>query len=198
MVDLTDPGPHRSTTRWGPGWRTRSWAWWSVRTPHTHGCGSERRRWPKTAGSSSGCNVENASTGIGICAEVNLAGSSWRSGGGRLVALAVVAGDGSSRSSPADVAASSSTSSAATELLVATDRGCRDPRRTASPRLRSGRRRRPERTDPAPEDTCRRSRSSTSSRTKRDGGELSDEQIRWFIENFTDSARSPTSRPRPC
>ena len=41
-----------------------------------------------------GCNVENASTGIGICAEVNLAGQLVASGGGRLVALAVVAGDG--------------------------------------------------------------------------------------------------------
>ena len=41
-----------------------------------------------------GCNVENASMGIGICAEVNLAGQLVASGGGRLVALAVVAGDG--------------------------------------------------------------------------------------------------------
>lgn len=41
-----------------------------------------------------GCNVENASTGIGICAEVNLAGALVASGGGTLVALAVVAGDG--------------------------------------------------------------------------------------------------------
>lgn len=41
-----------------------------------------------------GCNVENASIGIGICAEVNLAGTLVASGGGRLRALAVVAGDG--------------------------------------------------------------------------------------------------------
>ena len=41
-----------------------------------------------------GCNVENASTGIGICAEVNLAGTLVSTGGGRLVAMAVVAGDG--------------------------------------------------------------------------------------------------------
>lgn len=41
-----------------------------------------------------GCNVENASMGIGICAEVNLAGQLVGTGGGRLVALAVVAGDG--------------------------------------------------------------------------------------------------------
>ena len=41
-----------------------------------------------------GCNVENASTGIGVCAEVTLASSMVAAGGGRLVALAVVAGDG--------------------------------------------------------------------------------------------------------
>lgn len=41
----------------------------------------------------SGCNVENASTGIGICAEVNLSGALVSSGGGRLVALSVLAGD---------------------------------------------------------------------------------------------------------
>ncbi|MFV0318487.1 MAG: cytidine deaminase [Microthrixaceae bacterium] len=40
-----------------------------------------------------GCNVENASTGIGICAEVNLTGALVASGGGRLVALSVLAGD---------------------------------------------------------------------------------------------------------
>jgi cytidine deaminase len=41
-----------------------------------------------------GCNVENACIGIGICAEVNLGGHLVASGGGRLVAVAVVAGDG--------------------------------------------------------------------------------------------------------
>lgn len=41
-----------------------------------------------------GCNVENASTGIGVCAEVTLATSMVAAGGHDLVALAVVAGDG--------------------------------------------------------------------------------------------------------
>lgn len=41
-----------------------------------------------------GCNVENASSGLGICAEVNLVGSLAATGGGRLVALSVLAGDG--------------------------------------------------------------------------------------------------------
>lgn len=41
-----------------------------------------------------GCNVENASSGIGICAEVNLCGHLVAAGGGRLVAVTVVAADG--------------------------------------------------------------------------------------------------------
>lgn len=41
-----------------------------------------------------GCNVENASTGIGVCAEVTLASAMVAAGGGRLIAVAVVAGDG--------------------------------------------------------------------------------------------------------
>jgi cytidine deaminase len=41
-----------------------------------------------------GCNVENASYGLGLCAECGLASDLAASGGGRLVAVAVVAGDG--------------------------------------------------------------------------------------------------------
>ena len=41
-----------------------------------------------------GCNVENASYGLTLCAECGLASDLATSGGGRLVALAVVAGDG--------------------------------------------------------------------------------------------------------
>jgi len=41
-----------------------------------------------------GCNVENASIGIGICAEVNMAGQLVATGGGTLVAVVSVAGDG--------------------------------------------------------------------------------------------------------
>ncbi len=41
-----------------------------------------------------GCNVENASIGLTTCAENGVASALAASGGGRIVALAVVAGDG--------------------------------------------------------------------------------------------------------
>lgn len=41
-----------------------------------------------------GCNVENASYGLSLCAECSLASDLVGSGGGRLVALSVVGGDG--------------------------------------------------------------------------------------------------------
>jgi len=41
-----------------------------------------------------GCNVENASFGLTLCAECGLVSDLSRSGGGRLVEISVVAGDG--------------------------------------------------------------------------------------------------------
>ena len=41
-----------------------------------------------------GCNVENASYGLGACAEVGLVGQLHMTGGGRLAALVAVAGNG--------------------------------------------------------------------------------------------------------
>ena len=40
-----------------------------------------------------GCNVENASYGLGLCAECTLVGQLRLTGGGRLVALACRSGD---------------------------------------------------------------------------------------------------------
>ncbi len=42
----------------------------------------------------SGCNVENASYGLGLCAECALVGQLALTGGGRLVAVACRSGDG--------------------------------------------------------------------------------------------------------
>jgi cytidine deaminase len=41
-----------------------------------------------------GCNVENASYGLGVCAEVTMAGQLRLTGGGRFVAMACRSGDG--------------------------------------------------------------------------------------------------------
>ena len=41
-----------------------------------------------------GCNVENASYGVGLCAECGMVSALASSGGGRLVAVACVGGDG--------------------------------------------------------------------------------------------------------
>lgn len=41
-----------------------------------------------------GCNVENASYGLGLCAECSLVSDLARKGGGKLAALVVVASDG--------------------------------------------------------------------------------------------------------
>lgn len=41
-----------------------------------------------------GCNVENASTGVGLCAECGLVSQAVRSGAGKLVAFTCVNGEG--------------------------------------------------------------------------------------------------------
>ncbi len=42
----------------------------------------------------SGCNVENASYGLGLCAECSLVSELFRTGGGKIVAFACVDGKG--------------------------------------------------------------------------------------------------------
>jgi cytidine deaminase len=42
----------------------------------------------------SGCNVENASYGVGLCAECSLVSELFRTGGGKLIAFACVDGQG--------------------------------------------------------------------------------------------------------
>jgi len=41
-----------------------------------------------------GCNVENASYGLGLCAECSVISQLYATGGGRLIAIAAVDGDG--------------------------------------------------------------------------------------------------------
>ena len=67
-----------------------------------------------------GCNVENASYGLALCAECALVSSLHTTGGGRLVAMAGSAGTTSTtcrRATPAGAAGSSSTRRAAPSWL---------------------------------------------------------------------------------
>ena len=125
-----------------------------------------------------GCNVENASYGVTLCAECGLVSDLASSGGGRLVAVAIVAGDGRPLAP----------CGRCRQLLyehggpgsAGGRRGGRrphDPRRPAARGLRARRRgdaRRP--MTPSAVDVIR---------AKRDGEELPDEWIRWFLDAYT-------------
>jgi len=69
-----------------------------------------------------GCNVENASYGLGLCAECGLVSALHSGGGGRLVAFACRAGDGSTLM-PCGRCRQLLWEHGGAELLVDTDRG---------------------------------------------------------------------------
>ena len=69
-----------------------------------------------------GCNVENASYGLTLCAECVLVGELHLGGGGRLVAFACVSGDGALLA-PCGRCRQLLHEAGAPELLVATDAG---------------------------------------------------------------------------
>ena len=73
--------------RWPRGRRRRP----TARTP---ACRSARPRVCDDGRVVTGCNVENASYGLGLCAECTLVGQLRLTGGGRLVAVACRSGTG--------------------------------------------------------------------------------------------------------
>ena len=124
-----------------------------------------------------GSNVENASYGLTLCAECALVGDLARSGGGRLIAVSVVAGDGSA-------------DSAVRALPPASLRA-----RGRRPAGRRGRRRRADHAGRAAAGRLRARRPRHAGHhvslsavdvisTKRDGGILSDEAINWFLDAY--------------
>ena len=135
-----------------------------------------------------GCNVENASYGLGLCAECGMVSDLARTGGGRLVAVACVGGDGQPLM-PCGRCRQLLWEHGGAEMLIETVSLGIVPMREVLPDAFG------------PEDLRRGRRSGTALmdaidvlRTKRDGGTLSAEQIRWVIDAYTARRRCPTSR----
>ena len=128
-----------------------------------------------------GCNVENASYGLGLCAECGMVSDLARTGGGRLVAVACVGGDGQPLM-PCGRCRQLLWEHGGADMLIETvSLGHRADARGAARRLRArGPRRRG--------GTGRVMDAIDVLRTKRDGGQLSAEQIRWVIDAYTRGA----------
>ena len=156
-------------------------------TPPTRGSPSAPPLWSTTVESITGCNVENASYGLGLCAECGLVSNLHASGGGRLVAVSCVHGDGELLT-PCGRCRQLLLEAGGQELLVDAADG---PRTLESTPARLVRARRP-RSNTRRADGCRRGH-----QVKRDGGRLTDEQIEWFIDGYTDGnvARRASARP---
>ena len=138
-----------------------------------------------------GCNVENASYGLGLCAECGMVSDLARTGGGRLVAVACVGGDGQPLM-PCGRCRQLLWEHGGADMLIETVSLGIVPMRevlpdafgpTTSSRPRSG-----GRADGA------RSTPSTSSGPSGTACELTADQIRWVIGAYTARRGAATSR----
>ena len=130
-----------------------------------------------------GCNVENVSYGLGLCAECAVVCALHSGGGGRLLALVCVDGAGNLLM-PCGRCRQVLLEHGGPDLLID------HPARAATPRRAAARRLRARRSGACGARTGKAVTQFTFDaptviRTKRDGGRLSDEQIDWVIDAYT-------------
>ena len=152
-----------------------------MRTRRTRGCRSARRRWCDDGRVITGCNVENASYGLGLCAECTLVGQLRLTGGGRLVAVACRSGDGELLM-PCGRCRQVLYEFGGPDCLVDTPHGPVPLREVLPRRVRP---RRPATPQTEPVGRVRDVHAVDVIMTKRDGGRLSDEQIDWVLDAYT-------------